>query len=187
MFYFLWLKSKEWLCNNRKEIRIWTSRFRALWPTVCTQTGLPGGSDDKESACNAGDPGSIPGSGISPGEGNCNPLQYSGLENPMEGEAWWVTVHGVAKTQKWLCNEHFLFLHVTLSMRDTGASVNFQVKETTQKVLNDEAWVLDIHQYIYGSFNVSRSWIMDTMWTNIFLNFVCRNRPGGSPWNCKTL
>ena len=47
-----------------------------------------GGSDGKESACNAGDPGSIPGLGRSPGEGNDNPLQYSCLENPTDGEAW---------------------------------------------------------------------------------------------------
>ena len=47
-----------------------------------------GGSEVKASACNAGDPGSIPGSGRSPGEGNGNPLQYSCLENPMDGEAW---------------------------------------------------------------------------------------------------
>ena len=51
------------------------------------------------SACNAGDPGSIPGLGRSPGEGNGNPLQYSCLENPMNGGAWWATVHGVAKSR----------------------------------------------------------------------------------------
>ena len=49
--------------------------------------GFPGGSDSKASACNAGDPGSIPGSGRSPGEGNDNPLQHSCLENPMDGGA----------------------------------------------------------------------------------------------------
>jgi len=48
----------------------------------------PGGSDSKASAYNAGDLGSIPGLGRSPGEGNGNPLQYSCLENPMDGEAW---------------------------------------------------------------------------------------------------
>ena len=58
--------------------------------------GFPGGSDDKASACNAGDPGSIPGSGRSPGEGNGNPLQHSCLENPMDGGA---TVHGVTKSR----------------------------------------------------------------------------------------
>ena len=61
--------------------------------------GIPGGSDNKESAYNAGDPGSIPGSGRSPGEGNGYPLQYSCLENPMDRGAWRATVHGVAKSQ----------------------------------------------------------------------------------------
>ena len=58
---------------------------------------FPGGSDSKESACNAGDPGSIPGSGRSPGEGNGDPLQYSCLENPMDRGAWQATVHGIAR------------------------------------------------------------------------------------------
>ena len=62
-------------------------------------TGFPGGSKVKVSACNEGGLGSIPGSGRSPGEGNDNPLQYSGLENPMDGGAWWATVHGVAKSR----------------------------------------------------------------------------------------
>ena len=61
--------------------------------------GFPGGSDGKESAYNAGDQGSIPGSGRSPGEGNGNPLQYSCLENPMDGGGWQATVHGIAKSQ----------------------------------------------------------------------------------------
>ena len=61
--------------------------------------GFPGGSEDKAPACNAGDPGSIPGLGRSPGEGNGNPLQYSCLENPMERGAWRATVHGVAKSR----------------------------------------------------------------------------------------
>ena len=53
----------------------------------------------KESACNAGDPGSTSGLGRSPGEGNGNPLQYSCLENPMDKGIWWATVHGVTKSQ----------------------------------------------------------------------------------------
>ena len=61
--------------------------------------GFPGGSDSKESACNAGDLGLIPGSGRSPGEGNGNPLQYSCLENSMDRGAWWATVYAVAKSQ----------------------------------------------------------------------------------------
>ena len=58
-----------------------------------------GGSEDKAFACNAGDLGSIPGLGRSPGEGNGNPLQYSYLENPMDRGAWRAMVHGVAKNQ----------------------------------------------------------------------------------------
>ena len=61
-------------------------------------SGFPGGSEVKASASNAGDLGSIPGSGRSPGEGNGNPLQYSCLENPMDGGACRL-VHGVAKSQ----------------------------------------------------------------------------------------
>ena len=62
------------------------------------EVGFPGGSEVKVSACNAEDLGSIPVSGRSPGEGNGNPLQYSCLESPMDGGAWWATVHGVVKS-----------------------------------------------------------------------------------------
>ena len=58
------------------------------------------GSDGKESACNAGDLGSVFGLGRSLGEGNGNPFQYSCLENPMDREAWHITVHGIAKSQR---------------------------------------------------------------------------------------
>ena len=58
---------------------------------------FPGGSEVKVSACNAGDLGSIPGLGKSLGEGNGNPLQYSCLENPTDGGAWWATVHGLQR------------------------------------------------------------------------------------------
>ena len=68
------------------------------------EKGFPGGSQGKESACNEGDPGSIPGLRRSPGEGNGSPLQFSCLENPMDRGAWWATVHGVAESQmtEWL-------------------------------------------------------------------------------------
>ena len=61
------------------------------------ELGFSCSSVSKESACNAGDPGSIPGSRRSPGEGNGNPLQYSCLENPMDRGALWATVHRVAR------------------------------------------------------------------------------------------
>ena len=62
------------------------------------QMNISGGSDSKESACNAGALCLIPASGRSPGEGNGYPLQYSCLENPMDRGTWQVTVHGVAKS-----------------------------------------------------------------------------------------
>ena len=60
--------------------------YNMLYIYICLN--FPGGSDGKASAYNVGDLGSIPGSGRSPGEGNGNPLQYSCLENPMDGRAW---------------------------------------------------------------------------------------------------
>ena len=66
--------------------------------SLCYPVGFPGGSDGKESACTAGDHYLILASGRSPGEGNGNPLQYSGLGNPMDRKAWWATVHGVPQS-----------------------------------------------------------------------------------------
>ena len=65
--------------------------------TLVSNMDFPGGLGGKESACNAGDPGSIPGLGRSSGERNGNPLQYSSLENPMDKGAWQATVHGIAR------------------------------------------------------------------------------------------
>ena len=74
-------------------IREATLMLQLWWP------GYPCGSAGKESACNAGDLGLIPGVGRSPGKGKGYPLQYSCLENPMDGGAWQATVHGVTKNQ----------------------------------------------------------------------------------------
>ena len=70
------------------------------------QEGFPGGSDGKESTCDKGDLGLIPGLGRSPGGGHGNPLQHSCLKNSMDRGVWWVTVHGVAKSQKRLRDFH---------------------------------------------------------------------------------
>ena len=80
------------------------------WPFVFWPQPSNCGSDGKESACNVGDLGSIPGSRRSPGEGNGYPLQYSGLENSMDRGARQATVHGVAKSQKRLSDFHFTLL-----------------------------------------------------------------------------
>ena len=67
--------------------------------TVTIYMGFPGGSNGKESGCNAGDPGSIPCLGRSPGDGHGKLLQYPYLENLMDTGAWWAAVLGVAKSQ----------------------------------------------------------------------------------------
>ena len=73
-------------------------RERQKKPLVMNNKDFPGGSDGKESACNAGDPGSISRLGRSPGEGNGNPLQYSRSSKPMDRVVWQATVHGVAES-----------------------------------------------------------------------------------------
>ena len=80
--------------------------------------GFPGGSDGKESACNAGDLGLIPGSGGSPGGGNGNPLQYFCLKNPLDRGSWQVTVHRVSQSQTWLK----LFISSSIPKRDKDAN-----------------------------------------------------------------
>ena len=81
--------------------------IQLVWSTCCPKDSQESflGSAGKESACNAGDLGSIPGLGRSPGEGKGYPLQYSGLENSMD-----CIVHGVTKSWTWLSDFHFHFL-----------------------------------------------------------------------------
>ena len=93
-------KDKDWLNGYKSKTSIY-----AVW-------GFPGGSDGKASVCNAGDLGSIPGSGRSPGEGNGNPLQFCCLENPMDRGAWYATVHGVTKSRTRLRNLNLLIYAV---------------------------------------------------------------------------
>ena len=99
-----WLDSiTNWMDINLN--KLWKTVEREGSLTCCgpwvtkswTKLGFPSGSDNKVPTCNAGDPGSIPGLGRSPKEGNGNPLQYSCLENPMDRGPWEATVHGVTK------------------------------------------------------------------------------------------
>ena len=103
--------------------KVWVSRlavtfYQNVSLIACTLSSklyiyidIPGGSDGKESACNAGDTGLIHGSGRSPGKGNSNPLQYYCLENSMDRETSWVTVNGVTKNWTWLSDQHFYIFH----------------------------------------------------------------------------
>ena len=83
---------------------IWFVEF--ILEIVWHSLGFPGGSAGKESTCNVGDPGLIPGLGRSPGEGNGNPLQCSCLENPMDRGTWQVITQGVTKSWLRLSNLH---------------------------------------------------------------------------------
>ena len=114
-----------------------------------------GGSEGKESACSVGDLGLIPGSGKSPGEGNGNPLQYSGLENPMVRGAWWATTHG----PKWVGHD---WVTTTLShthIMDWGEEVvgegsrgwvgnNFMLYLTSTKKSCGHSWTPDVKSIV---------------------------------------
>ena len=99
---------------------------------------FPGGSEVKASACNVGDLGSIPGSGRSPGEGNGNPIQYSCLENPMDGGAWWATVHGVSKSRTRLSDFTFTF---TFLLYSTGNYIQYPVINHNGKDYKKECYL----------------------------------------------
>ena len=90
--------------------------------------GFPGGSVGKESAWNAGDTGSIPRSGLSPGKGHGDPIQNSCLENPMDSRAWQATVHRVAKSGTWLKQLSIPFC----AGEDSWESLGLQGDQTSQ-------------------------------------------------------
>ena len=96
--------------------------------------GLSWSLDSKESSCNAGDPDLIPGLGRSPVEGNGNPLQYSCLENPMDGEALQATVHGIAKSWTRLSYWHIYF-HFSYVYKQGSSTVKFVHHTSREKGL----------------------------------------------------
>ena len=99
----LWYR-EVWLwcaCTSKLGLSCWD------FVELPSPVGLPWCLRQQRIACNAGDLSSIPGSGISPGEGNGYPLQYSCLENPMDWGAWWAAVQGVAESRTRLRDWHF--------------------------------------------------------------------------------
>ena len=120
------------LCHFKKKKKI--VYFKMDCVTLHMTMGFPGGSDGKESACNARDVGSIPGSGRSPGEGNGYPLQYSCLDNSMDWGTWRATLHRVAEsdtteilTQQhtWLYYTKSYIIHTSWVVFLTIVYVNF--------------------------------------------------------------
>ena len=105
------LRSGRWLLLVFPQLlsnHLWVSGS-ICWISVLGALGCPGGSAGKEPTCNVGDLGSILGLGRSPREENGYPLQYSGLENSMDGGAWESTTHGVAKSWTWAQLSDFRF------------------------------------------------------------------------------
>ena len=86
------------VCQGWQMINIYWTEWNSFLLPYPLEVGFPGGSDGKESACNAGDLGSVPGLERSPGGWHSNLLQYSSLENSMDRGAWWTTVHRVTKS-----------------------------------------------------------------------------------------
>ena len=95
---------QSWVKPDLEDLVNHTRVVRSHRRVLSRRPGLPWWLSGKESACNAGDSSSRSESGRSPGEGNGNPLRYSCLENPMDRGAWWVMVHGVAKSWTRLSN-----------------------------------------------------------------------------------
>ena len=114
----VWVVSPATLDYYYKQTILYASGYpwvgKIYWrrdrPPTPVFLGFPGGSDDKESSCNAGDLGSVPGLGRSLGEGDGYPLQYSGLENSTDRGVWQATVHGVEKSRTQLSNFHFQWI-----------------------------------------------------------------------------
>ena len=102
--------------------------LKILFSSSYSEGGLPWWLSGKESACNAGDAGSIPGSGSSPGGGHGCPLQYSCLENPKDRGAWWATVPGVAKS--WTRPKWLEYTHTHTQQRHQEAFITVSVKKS---------------------------------------------------------
>ena len=92
-----WQRPPVFLTGESQGWEAWWAAVYGVAELNTTKVTQQHSSVGKDSACNAGDTGSIPGSGRSPAEGNGNPLQYSCLENPMDRGAWQATIHGVAR------------------------------------------------------------------------------------------
>ena len=128
-----------WTCHHSEIVAYCPALTHPTLTTV-----HPGGSGSKESSCNAGDPGSTPRLGRSPGEGKGNPLQYSRLENSMDRGAWRAMVHGVAKSWTWL-SDFSLSTHTLFTMISTVTLFSKTAKSssTFQSSLQINKWQLD--------------------------------------------
>jgi len=130
-----YLSTAPWNCQDYQKQRHDNRDMTAKCMEIRSPGGFPGGSVVKNLPANAGDAGSIPESGRSPGEGNGNPLQYSWMDkNTMDREAWWATVHGVTKSWTWISDQtthkgYFDWVHSHITGRDKWWTERFREKE----------------------------------------------------------
>ena len=126
--------------------------------------GFPGDTDDKKSACNAGDLGSIPGLGRSPGGGHGNPLQYSCLENPHEWKSLAGYIHGLAKSQTWLSNYAQQATRIYYTTQETQAMVytNYKWIRTWSELWPLRLWITKS----YSSVKFTHSVVSDSLRPN---------------------
>ena len=138
------------------------SFFDFLAVAFCWESwSLPGSSDGKESVCSAGDLGSIPGSGRSPGEGNGYLLQYSSLEHSMDRGPWWATVPGGTESWTWLSGWQFPQKHPPppLPPRSTHSSgINKSSRQRSCRALKLHAlWLPPFQYFLLASYPLAAS------------------------------
>ena len=165
-------------------------------PLLCPYEleGVPRGSDGKESAGSARDLGSIPGLRRSPGEGNGNPLQYSCLENPMDGGAWRVIVHGVAKSRtRRVASLSFHFM--SLRMRPAQGRADLRNEEENNSGISFSNHRFIIYDVIMGDPASTQAWtwnlcsitsqqnlfvLKNSVWVFFLMSFVIRSLDHGN-------
>ena len=130
--------------------------------------GFPGGAEVKASACNVGDLGSIPGLGRSLGEGNGNPLQYSCLENPMDGGAWWAIVHGLQRVRHDWATSLFTSDWITI----TFSGLLYKIYLTHKSSLN-LALAYEMRIQLVPLPQITR-----VIWISSLLGFISKTNPG---------
>ena len=131
-----------------------------------THWGFPHSLVDKESACNAGDPGSTPGSGRSCGDGNGNPLQYSCLENPMDRGTWQATVHGVARVRHDLVTKSTPY---SLASKSVSHQISHSLMGPEICPEPQTSWlvlILNLHLYSESCFSCSYWLVHYSQWSS---------------------
>ena len=141
-----------------------TEKKKKSLKTVETRWVCSKVSDSKESACNAGDLGSIHGSGRYPGEGNGNPPQYSCLVHSMDRGTWWATLHGIAKNQKWLSDFLFHCLSIGQLPQDLSKKLMISKELDSFNQRGSSSWTLFLFEEV--------QWI--SLYISFLLNHTCK-------------